>query len=193
MSPPSGLARAANAPRHDLTAESSAHEGLDPTRFREAMARLAAGVAVVACLDDGKPRGLLVSSLTSLSVEPPRVLFCVAKSAGSHDLLARADRCALSVLSDRDAEEAERFSRIERVAERFTSTAWRLAPTAPPLHRGALIGMTGPISQRIDAGSHSVFILDVQTVETRSAAPLIYFDRAFRSLGVVSAGRSQPG
>jgi flavin reductase len=165
----------------------AAPEGPDPTRFREAMARLAAGVAIVACRDDGKPRGLLVSSLTSLSVTPPRVLFCVAKSAGSHDPLARADRCALSVLSDRDTEEAECFSSGERGAERFTSAAWRLAPGAPPLHRGALIGLTGPISQRVDAGSHSVFILDVETVESQNAGPLIYFDRAFRSLGVSRA------
>lgn len=192
MSPPSSLARAPNALRHDRTADPAAPEGLDPSRFREAMTRLAAGVAVVACIDDGKPRGLLVSSLTSLSVEPPRVLFCVAKSAGSHDPLARADRCALSVLSDRDAEEAERFSSTHRGTERFTSAAWRLAPEGPPLHRGALIGLTGPVSQLIDAGSHSVFILDVETVETRSAGPLIYFDRAFRSLRMsrVGAGAS---
>jgi len=154
------------------------------------MARLASGVAVVACLDRGVPRGLLVSSLTSLSVEPPRVLFCIAKTAGSHASLAGAERCGLSVLSDRDAEEAERFSSAHRGAERFGAAAWRLLPDQPPLHRGALIGMTGPISQRIDAGSHSVFILDVETIETRNAGPLIYFDRAFRSLGVVSTPRS---
>ena len=152
--------------------------------------RLAAGVAIVSTLDDGKPRGLLVSSLTSLSVEPPRVLFCVAKTAGSHDPLARADRCGLSVLSDRHAEEAERFSSIDRGAERFTSAAWRLAPKTPPLHHGALLGrIGGPISRdgSTPAATRSS-ILDVETIETSDAGPLIYFDRAFRSLGVEPRG-----
>ena len=190
MTPPPGLARAETLLRRDRAEAEPPREVPDAAEFRQAMARLAAGVAVVACLDHGAPRGLLVSSLTSLSIEPPRVLFCIAKTAGSHDPLARAERCGLSVLSDRDAEEAERFSSAERGAERFGSAVWRLQSDQPPLHRGALIGITGPISQRIDAGSHSVFILDVETIETRNAGPLIYFDRAFRSLGVVSTPRS---
>ena len=190
MTPPPGLARAEPLSHLDRAAAEPPRETAGATEFRQAMARLASGVAVVACLDRGVPRGLLVSSLTSLSIEPPRMLFCVAKAAGSHDPLARADRCGLSVLSDRDAEEAERFSRTERGAERFGSAAWRLQPDQPPLHRGALIGLIGSISQRIDAGSHSVFILDVETIETRNAGPLIYFDRSFRSLGVVSASQS---
>jgi len=189
MTPSPSLARAETLLRPDHAAPAPPREIPDTTEFRKAMARLASGVAVVACLDRGFPRGLLVSSLTSLSVEPPRVLFCVAKTAGSHDPLTRAERCGLSVLSDRDAEEAERFSSADRGAERFGSAAWRLEPDLPPLHRGALVGMTGPISQRIDAGSHSVFIFDVETIETRNAGPLIYFDRAFRSLGFVSAPR----
>jgi flavin reductase (DIM6/NTAB) family NADH-FMN oxidoreductase RutF len=160
----------------------------DAARFRDAMARLASGVAIVACLDQGAPRGLLVSSLTSLSLEPPRMLFCVRKSAGSHDALIRADRCSVSVLADRHAEEAERFSSPARTAERFSPEAWRLEKDQPPRFTDALLSVTGSLSGRTDAGSHSVFFMDIETVEATNAGPLIYFDRAFRSLRAAAGG-----
>ncbi len=143
------------------------------------MARLAAGVAIVACLDRGRPRGLLVSSLTSLSTEPPRLLFCVHQRAGSHDPLLRAERCSLSVLAEQDADEARRFSRPDPAGLRFTTPRWRLAQDEPPQFDGALISLRGSIGRRIDAGSHSIFILDVETAESRDAGPLIYFDRGY--------------
>jgi flavin reductase (DIM6/NTAB) family NADH-FMN oxidoreductase RutF len=148
-------------------------------RFRDAMARLAGGVAIVACLDRGRPRGLLVSSLTSLSTEPPRLLFCVHRRAGTHDPLLRADRCSLSVLAEDDADEAERFSQPDPAGRRFTTPGWRISEGGPPSFDGALISLRGSISRRIDAGSHSIFILDVEAVESRDAQPLVYFNRAY--------------
>lgn len=177
----------------EAIAWSPARAFADRERFRGAMARLASGVAVVACLDRGRPRGLLVSSMTSLSVDPPRVLFCVSKTAGSHDALVRADRCALSVLSDRDASEAERFATPGLGEARFGSGAWRLEPGDPPVHANAMIVLTGAISTRTDAGTHSVFFLDVETVDSTDAAPLIYFDRAFRALDLTTRIPKAPG
>jgi len=159
---------------------------VDEARFRSAMARLAAGVAIVACLDRGRPRGLLVSSLTSLSTQPPRLLFCVHQRAGTHDPLLRADRCSLSVLAEEDVDEARRFSRPDPAGLRFTTPRWRLPEGEPPRFDGALISLRGSISRRIDAGSHSIFILDVEAAESRDAGPLIYFERGYAAVDRLS-------
>jgi flavin reductase (DIM6/NTAB) family NADH-FMN oxidoreductase RutF len=187
MAPPSPPAGAVDLARGGSALIDPPRDFADAARFRDAMARLAGGVAIVACLDHGQPRGLLVSSLTSLSTEPPRMLFCVRKAAGSHSALHRADRCSLSVLSDQQGEEAARFSNPALGAQRFTSPDWRVAPGDPPLHAGAVIAMMGRIGQRTDAGSHTVFFFDVETIETSPASPLIYFERRFRSLGQAKA------
>ena len=154
----------------------------DPETFRDAMARLAGGVAVAACWDGAEPKGLLVSSLTGLSMEPPRVLFCVRKAASTHNPLLKSRDCSLSILSEDDQEDAERFSRVERTAERFDPSLWSLDRREPPRRLSAMIGLTGHLSHRIDARTHTIFILDVQSVQTRDGAPLVYFDRAFRGL-----------
>ena len=174
--PPGATALARRAPEPTVAL---AGDFVAATRFKDAMARLTGGVAIVACLDRGRPRGLLVSSLSSLSTEPPRLLFCVRRLAGSHDSLLRADRCSVSVLAEDDVGEAERFSRPDPAGARFTTPGWRIPEGGPPRLDGALISLRGSISRRIDAGSHSIFILDVEAVESRDARPLVYFDRGY--------------
>ena len=150
--------------------------------FRDSLAKLASGLAIIACWDRGQPRGLLVSSVTGLSTEPPRMLFCVRKAASAHDALLRAETVSLSILADDDRLEAERFSRSDLTEGRFGPEAWRLVSGEPPAHKSALVALAGPVRSRIDAGSHTVFILDVSTAQARDGEPLLYFQRDFRKL-----------
>ena len=150
----------------------------DPATFKDSLARLASGVAVAACWTPKGPRGLLISSITGLSAEPPRMLFCVRKATSSHGALLGADAVGLSVLAADQQAEAERFSRQDLTHERF-GAAWSLDPAAPPVLPRSLATLSGPIRSRIDAGSHTVFILDVSIVTTRSGPPLVYFERDY--------------
>jgi flavin reductase (DIM6/NTAB) family NADH-FMN oxidoreductase RutF len=155
---------------------------VDAGAFREAMARLASGVAVAAVWDGETPRGLLVSSLTALSTEPPRVLFCVKKTASAHGSLLAAKECGLSLLAEDDQGEAERFSRSDLAHERFQAATWRLDRDRPPEHLEGLVRLSGAIDQKIDAGSHSIFILRVSEAEASERTPLVYFGRDFHRL-----------
>jgi flavin reductase len=157
---------------------------MDQGVFREAMARLASGVAVVACWEGAEPRGLLVSSLTALSMEPPRLLFCVGKTASAHNALLAAQDCSIALLEEAEQDEAECFSRRDQADRRFDPALWRLDQGAPPQRHAPLVTMIGSIHQRIDAGSHSIFIVTVTSADARNGAPLVYFDRAFHRLAV---------
>ena len=163
-----------------------ARPDLSQEAFRDAAARLAGGVGVVACWDGETPVGLLVSSIAVLSVDPPRVLFCVRKAARSHTALFRADRCSLNVLAESHRDEAERFSDSARTHERFSTSSWDLEPQRPPRHRTALIGLSGAIGGRMDAGTHTVFVLDVATADVSDAPPLVYFGRQYAGLHPLS-------
>ncbi|MEW5686947.1 MAG: flavin reductase family protein [Pseudomonadota bacterium] len=154
----------------------------DEVNFRNGLAKLASGVAIVACWADGKPRGLLVSSLTGLSTQPPRILFCVRKAAGAHDPLLRADAVSLSLLDQDDRQEAERFSSSALADQRFNRAGWRLDSVRPPERLGSLAVFSGPVRSRIDGGTHTIFIIDVSRAHARDGDPLLYFERDFRQL-----------
>ncbi len=53
---------------------------------------------------------------------------------------------------------------------------------APPSLPDALVSLSGPIHCRIDAGTHTVFILDVSVAQAKPGAPLVYFERGYEAL-----------
>jgi len=155
-------------------------------RFKDALANLASGVAIISCWDDDTPRGLLVSSITGLSVDPPRFLFCVRKEAASHDALLLAETCGVAILSDTDHEEALRFSSSARASERFAPSRWDLNHQYAPNYLGGLSTATCRIDSRIDATTHSVFVVTATTLAVaHSAKPLIACARGFHRLGLL--------
>jgi flavin reductase (DIM6/NTAB) family NADH-FMN oxidoreductase RutF len=128
--------------------------------------------------------------LTPLSAEPPRVLFCVQKQVRSHDAFLRTEACSLHVLAEPDLDEAQRFSEAGRHSERFDLTGWRLDRAGPPRYRFALIGLIGRIGHRIDAGTHSIFVVNLTETDVREGEPLVYAQRRFAGLRPVSADQA---
>lgn len=149
-------------------------------RAQDCLSRLASGVVLAACTTPNGPVGVLVNSLTSLSAQPPRVLFCVGKVEPAHPALLEAEAIGLSVLAGDQQAEADRFAGPDASPGRF-GRGWTLSPNAPPRLADALASVEGWVRSRIDAGSHTVFVLDVTAAATRPGTPLIYFARSYLS------------
>jgi len=152
--------------------------------FVDTAARLAGAVSIVAGQDEAGPFGLVVSSLTVLSVEPPRVLFCIRKAASCYTRLLEAQTLSLTVLGVEDEDEAATFTMTNRPAPRFTSDRWVLDEAQPPRFEGGLVSLEGEVFQRISAASHTIFILNVEHSRHEEAEPLLYFNRSYRRLAV---------
>lgn len=149
--------------------------------FKDVLAHLASGVAIISCWDGTSPRGLLVSSITGLSVEPPRFLFCVRKEAASHDALSASGECGVALLGATDEDEAMKFASSSRAAERFAPERWRLEG-GPPSYRSGLATAQCRIDSIADAGSHSIFIVTATASALVSGPPLVAWNRALRAL-----------
>ena len=146
--------------------------------FKDVLAHLASGVAIVSCWDGDIPRGLLVSSITGLSVDPPRFLFCVRKEAGCHDILARRPPLSIALLGAADKDEAVRFGGPALAHERFEADRWDLDPDAPPTYRHGLASAACEIDEVVEAQTHSIFIVTATRHRLDPAAPLIAWNRA---------------
>lgn len=160
---------------------SAAPSQVDPCQadFKEVLAHLAGGVAIISCWDGETPRGLLVSSITGLSVEPPRFLFCVRKEAGCHEALIKAPECGVALLAHDDQEEALRYASSARAPERFSPERWDLAPSAPPAYRGGLARARCGVDSVIDAVTHSILVVTANASALTPARPLVAWNRGF--------------
>ena len=156
--------------------------GVQARHFKEALARLAGGLAIVTCWQDGRPQGILVSSITGLSVDPPRFLFCVRREASAHDALVGAHLCGVSILSAEDEAEALSFIDPGLRDFRFTSPRWRIAPSHPPVLESGLSTATCLVERVIDAGTHSILVVTAQSLGVRHGEPLLSYNRDLRRL-----------
>jgi flavin reductase (DIM6/NTAB) family NADH-FMN oxidoreductase RutF len=145
--------------------------------LRQALARFAAGVVVVAArADGGVPRSVVASAFNSVSLEPPIVLWCVPSAHGGW---LQADRAyGLSVLSSRQASLAQ-LEDLQR-----EPLAWEYGELlGAPLLRNAAAWFEVVAARRLPHGDHQLYLGEVAFAGyERSAAGLLrYSDRVCRS------------
>ncbi|HEY3186524.1 MAG TPA: flavin reductase family protein [Solirubrobacteraceae bacterium] len=150
----------------------------DARSFREALGRFATGVAFVTAAPDGEPAGLIVNSLTSVSLEPPLVSFCPSRSSLTWSRMRRARRFGVNVLGWQH----ERFARraAPAGADRFAGLDVELGGAGVPLLTDALASLECEIVAEHPAGDHWIVVGRVDDVRIAPVKdPLVFFAGAF--------------
>lgn len=139
-------------------------------------------VAVLAVDHEGNRMGVTISSLVSLSLEPPLVGISVGKQASLYELLRSARSFSVSLLGDGQEDLAQRFAAGRPPIVHWDGVSIRQGRHAP-LIEGALGWIEATTLAETDAGDHTFFIATVDSVE-RGPAPsaLMYRDRSYHSL-----------
>lgn len=164
----------------------SAATDLDPSdarRLRDAFGAFATGVTVVTAIDDNGERvGLTANSLTSVSLDPPLLLFCPARTASALPALRRSRRFAVNILADDQQAVADRFAR--RNVDRFAHAEWDDWDGLPILG-GALASFACALFAEHDGGDHAVIVGRIERVRgSPQSDPLLYFRGAYRRVHV---------
>ncbi|MEW9550581.1 flavin reductase family protein [Nonomuraea sp. NPDC050783] len=148
--------------------------------FRDALATVATAVSVVATLDEGGlPRMVTIGSLCSLSLDPPLVLFCLSRDAGSHAVFAAAGRFAVTVLAEDQADVARRCAGPRRARAAVPYTLMDGLPVVP----GALAHLSCSVDALVAGGDHTIVIGRVRRAAVHGGPPLLYHQRGFHGLG----------
>ena len=158
-------------------------------RFRDGMCRAATSVAVLTTDGAGGRAGVTVSTLCSLSLEPPSVIACVHKASQAVAAILANGVFAANVLADHQRHIAEIFAgRVEAYRDdRFACAEWSALGSGSPALKGALCSFDCRTASRFEFGSHAILVGEVAEVVVGNgrARPLIYADRAFRRLEAV--------
>jgi flavin reductase (DIM6/NTAB) family NADH-FMN oxidoreductase RutF len=156
--------------------------GSDQRTLRDALGSFATGVTVATCVDaSGQPFGLTVNSFTSVSLDPPLLLVCIAKDARCGPALAEAGHFAVNVLQTGQQPASIRFS--TRDQDRFGSTPWSTGETGAPLLMDSLAVFECERHAIHDAGDHYMLIGHVVRASfDPNVDPLLYFRGSYRRL-----------
>ncbi len=154
----------------------------DPRALRRALGAFATGVTIVTSRDeDGAPVGLTANSFTSVSLDPPLVLVCIAESAASYGVFRAADRFAVNVLRADQAALAKLFA--TRGADKFAGVSWREGVTGAPVLNDVAAWFDCRTHALTPAGDHAILIGRVVDFGESDAPPLGYHRGGFVEIG----------
>jgi len=142
--------------------------------FRNAMRRLTGGVSVITAGRGRDISGMTVTSVASLSVEPPALIISINREASSWPLIRRHGFFGVNILNADQLDIAERFTGKDGLkgAARFAGADWFTRASGVPLLSGALAAIDCDVEEVVERHSHAIVIgrvLDLE-VSPRSAA-----------------------
>jgi 3-hydroxy-9,10-secoandrosta-1,3,5(10)-triene-9,17-dione monooxygenase reductase component len=153
----------------------------DDARFRTVLGHFATGVTIITAMDGTEPVGLAANSFTSLSLDPPLVLFCVAYSSTTWPRIEAAGKFAVNVLGEEHEEVSRRFA--TRGVDKFASTAWHTGVSGSPVLDDAIAYVDCRFEAEHPGGDHKIVVgrvLDVDVVD--GARPLLFYRGGYRRM-----------
>lgn len=154
--------------------------------FRVALRHLAGGVSVITTGQGADRTGLTVTSLSSLSAEPPTVMFGLNLGSSSFPVLARHRSFGVNFLNATQKQIADRFAGRggEKGEARYAGASWSEGITGAPLLEGALAALDCEVEELIERHSHAIVIGRVREVRLGGDdAALVYWRGDYERLG----------
>jgi flavin reductase (DIM6/NTAB) family NADH-FMN oxidoreductase RutF len=171
--------------------ETAASRPLDPSEFRNVIGHFASGVTVITTTADGRYHGTTASAVTSLALEPPMLLVCMNRESATGVAMARAGAFAVNILGEAHGELAIRFAR--KGQDKFEGVEIAPGERGQPLLAGAIAHLECRVTEQVAAGSHTVFIAEVEAATAQiGAPPLAYYRGRFGRLEIHEDVPPQP-
>ena len=159
--------------------------GIDRETFFDIMTAFPTGVAVITTCDtDGSPWGLTSNAVSSVSVDPPMLLVCVARTSRTLPTLLEKGGFLVIFMGEGAEGACSTFASKAEPAEKFASVEWRpLASGHPHLHADSVAYADCVTEHEIEAGSHIVLVGRIidGAVTDATRQPVAYYRRSYRS------------
>ena len=155
----------------DISDESST---FDAAKFRQVLGHFPTGVTVVTSIHEGTPVGMAIGSFTSLSLEPPQVLFCVGQHSSTWPKVQAAGSFCVNILADDEEDVCRVFA--SKADDKFAEIGWKRSGNNSPIIDGVLAYIDCTIKDVVESGDHYVVIGAVTDLDVRhEGGPLLFF------------------
>lgn len=164
--------------------ESESAEALmppDEASFRTVLGHFATGVTIITAMDGDEPVGVSANAFTSVSLDPPLVLFCAAKASSTWPRIDRAGKFTVNILNEHQEDVCRVFA--TKGADRFSRIGWRPSSSGQPILHDALAYLDCEMEEQHDGGDHVIVIGRVQELGVLSEeGPLLFYRGGYGKL-----------
>lgn len=159
-----------------------AGSAFDSASFRQVLGHFPTGVCVVAGIHGDKPVGLAIGSFFSISLDPPLVGFCPARTSSTWPKLRDAGKFCVNVLAATQEDVSRAFASKE--PDKFSGLGWDHSPLGSPRLGGTLAWIDCELSTVHEAGDHDIAIAAVHDLGVADEGnPLVFFRGGYSQLG----------
>jgi len=138
---------------------------VDPQTFRTAMGRFPGAVTIITARSAAERRGITATAVCSVSAEPPSLLVCVNRKTGTCASIDESGIFNINLLQDPSSE-----------------LDWDEDSRGLPILKDALVAFCCEVRERVDAGSHAIFIGQIVDIRLGEGVPLLYERSRFHRL-----------
>jgi len=166
---------------------------VDAEQFKVGMRTLAGAVNIITSLHAGHRHGMTATAVCSATADPPTVLACINKLAGTHGAVAKSKAFCVNVLRAEDWELSTSFSGAQSGESRFKSRDWTRLATGSPVLIDSLVSFDCRVVKTLVHGTHTIFLGQVEQVLIgKKGKPLLYSEGQYAKLASLTLGEPLP-
>jgi flavin reductase (DIM6/NTAB) family NADH-FMN oxidoreductase RutF len=150
-------------------------------KLRHTLGRFATGVAVVTTSSGGnQPSGLTINSFSSVSLDPPLILWSLSLNSARRDIFESAEYFAINILAGDQLDLCQHFS--STIPDLFSDIAWQPSPNGQPILDGVVASLECRTWNLVEGGDHIIILGEVLAHHHNDKAPLIFAKGQLTSL-----------
>lgn len=149
---------------------------VDAEEFRRCLGQFSTGVTVIAVADEDGPVGITVNSFSLLSLDPPLVLWSLARTSSRYEIFNRAPAFVVNVLARDQMAISRRFA----ARGDFDDTVWIRGRNDTPMISDAAAAFECRRSGEHDRGDHRIIIGEVTRAIRSDCVPLLFSQGSYR-------------
>ena len=152
----------------------------DEASFRTVLGHFATGVTIITAMNGAEPVGVSANAFTSVSLEPPLILFCASKTSSTFPQIEAAGKFTVNILNEHQEDICRVFA--TKGADRFTRIGWRPSANGNPILHDALAYVDCTMETIHDGGDHHIVIGRALTLgEVLQDKPLLFYRGGYLS------------
>ena len=148
-----------------------------PQEFRSAVSRFATGVTVITTIDgNGEPHSMTANAFSSVCLDPPTILVCIAHGTHTYGFLERTGRFGVNILSQDQEDLGAYFARRPDDRQGSVEYSYSIAKRGIPALAHAMVFFGCEVIGSHVYGDHTIYLAEVKEVRQNDpAAPLMFF------------------
>ena len=144
----------------------------DQRAFRRCLGQFSTGVTVITTQSAGQPVGVTANSFSSLSMDPPLILWSIGRGSRSYAAFATAKHFAVNILSADQIELSQLFA--SRTEDKFAGVDWYAGALGSPVLRDVVAVLDCELEASLDGGDHLILVGRVRSYARFSGSALLY-------------------